>query len=46
MIEQKKGGSRTIVDEAELLIALYDRSGFGKISFVDFQNELIPRHVL
>ena len=40
---QKKGGSRSIVEDIELLIAMYDREGFGKISYVDFQNELIPR---
>ena len=43
VMKQKKGGSRTIVDETDLLIAMYDKSGSGKISYVDFQNELIPR---
>ena len=43
VIQQKRGGSRNIVEEVELLVALYDRSGYGKVSFVDFQNELIPR---
>ena len=45
IIQQRKGGSRNIVEETELLVALYDRSGYGKISFVDFQNELIPKLV-
>ena len=36
VINQKRGGSRSIVEEIELLIAMYDRSGYGKISFVDF----------
>jgi len=44
-MQQKKGGSRNIVEETEILIALYDRSGYGKISFVDFQNELVAKHV-
>ena len=39
----RKGGSRNIVEDIELLIAMFDRSGCGKISFIDFQNELIPR---
>ena len=43
VMSQKKGGSRSIVEDIELLIAMYDREGFGKISYVDFQNELIPR---
>ena len=43
IIGQKKGGSRTLVEEIELLIAMYDTSGFGKINFVDFQNFMIPR---
>lgn len=43
VIQQKKGGSRSIVDEIELLIAMFDRTGYGKINFIDFQNELIPR---
>ena len=43
IIEQKRGGSRTLVDEIELLIGMYDRSGYKKINFVDFQNELVPR---
>jgi len=43
IIRQKKGGSRSIVEEIELLIAMYDRTGFHKICFVDFQNELIPK---
>ena len=36
MINQRKGGSRNIVEEIDLLVALYDRSGYGKVSFVDF----------
>ena len=43
IIKQRKGGARNIVEEIELLVAVFDRSGQGKISFVDFQNELIPR---
>lgn len=38
VIQQRKGGSRSIVEEIELLIAMYDMAGYGKISFVDFQN--------
>ena len=43
VIKQRKGGSRSIVEEIELLVAMYDRAGYGKISFVDFQNELVPK---
>ena len=43
VIQQRKGGSRNIVEEIELLVAMFDRTGYGKISFIDFQNELIPR---
>uniref|UniRef100_A0A7S3MHN6 EF-hand domain-containing protein n=1 Tax=Favella ehrenbergii TaxID=182087 RepID=A0A7S3MHN6_9SPIT len=42
IIEQKRGGSRSLVDEIELLINMYDRTGFHKICYIDFQNELIP----
>mgnify|MGYP001008394096 CR=1 FL=1 len=42
-MRQKKSGSRSIVDDIELLIAMYDRTGYRKICFIDFQNELIPR---
>ena len=38
VIQRKKGGSRSIVEDIELLIAMYDMSGFGKINFTDFQN--------
>ena len=36
VMKQKKGGSRSIVEDIELLVAMYDRSGYGKINFVDF----------
>ena len=39
----KRGGARCVVEDLELLVAMYDHSGYGKINFVDFQNELIPR---
>ena len=43
VIKQRKGGARSIVEEIELLVAMFDRSHSSKISFIDFQNELIPR---
>ena len=43
IIDQRKGGAHNIVEEIELLVAIFDRSKQGKITFVDFQNELIPR---
>ena len=36
IINQKKGGSRSIVDDIELLINMYDRTGFHKICYIDF----------
>ena len=36
VMNQKKGGSRSIVEDIELLVAMYDRSGYGKINYIDF----------
>ena len=36
IINQKKSGSRSIVEEIELLINMYDRTGFQKICYIDF----------
>ena len=38
IIEHKKGGSRSIVEEIELVIAMYDKTGYHKISFSDFSD--------
>ena len=43
IMEQKKSGSRSLIGDIELLINLYDRTGYHKISLSDFQSELIPR---
>ena len=43
IIEQRKSGSRTIVDEIDLLVAMYDRGCYGKINFADFEYGLTPR---
>ena len=43
VIEQRKSGSRTIVDEIDLLVAMYDRSCYGKINFADFEYGITPR---
>ena len=43
ILQQRKGGSRSIVEDIDLLVAMYDRSGSGKIQYIDFLNELIPR---
>ena len=36
IIEHKKSGSRTLVDDIELVITMYDMSGYGNIQYVDF----------
>jgi len=38
IIEHKKGGSRSLVEEIELVIAMYDRTGYHKITFKDFTD--------
>ena len=43
VIEQRKSGSRTIVDEIDLLVAMYDRSVYGNINYADFEYGLTPR---
>ena len=43
IMNQKKSGSRSLIDDIELLVNMYDRSGYRKINFADFQKELIPR---
>ena len=36
VVKQRKGGARSIVEEIELLVAMFDRSGYGKITYIDF----------
>ena len=43
LIEHKKGGSRSIVEEVELLMAMYDLTGYHKITFGDFSAQLVPK---
>ena len=37
MINHKRSGSRSLVTDIELLIALYDKSGSKRIALLDFQ---------
>ena len=43
LIEHKKGGSRSIVEEVELLMTMYDLTGYHKITFADFTAQLVPK---
>ena len=38
IIKHKKGGSRSIIEEIELVIAMYDKTGYHKITFADFSD--------
>jgi Ca2+-binding EF-hand superfamily protein len=42
IIEYRKSGSRTLTDEVEVLFAMYDREGVGRMSFYDFKEQLTP----
>ena len=43
IIEHKKCGSRTLMEEVELLMQMYDRGGANRINFFDFKDQLTPR---
>ena len=43
IIEHKKCGSRTLIDDIELIMQMYDRNGGHKISYSDFQEQLTPK---
>ena len=38
IIEHKKCGSRTLMEEVELLMQMYDRGGANRINFFDFKD--------
>lgn len=43
IIEHKKSGSRTLVDDVDLLIQMYDRTSYQRIVYVDFSSQLLPK---
>ena len=44
IMETKKGQASTgLVQEIELIIAMYDKTGFHKITFADFSDQLTPK---
>ena len=43
IIEHKRGGSRNLVTDIQLLIEMYDRCGCQRISSADFEHQLVPR---
>lgn len=42
IIDYKKSGSRTLIEDVELLFAMYDKRGAGRINFFDFKDQLVP----
>ena len=42
IIEHRKCGSKSLMDDVELLFAMYDRSGHCKINYFDFKDQLVP----
>ena len=43
IIEHRKCGSRTLMEDVELLMQMYDKTGVNKINFFDFKDQLAPR---
>ena len=43
LINHKRGGSRSLVSDIELLIAFYDKSGNKQIRLFDFKQEIQPQ---
>jgi Ca2+-binding EF-hand superfamily protein len=42
IMEYKKCGSRTLMEDVELLFQMYDKSGTNRINFFDFKDQLSP----
>ena len=42
LIEHRKCGSRSLIDDVELLLAMYDKTGHLKINYFDFKDQLVP----
>ena len=42
IMEYRKCGSRSLMDDVELLFQMYDKSGSNKINFFDFKDQLTP----
>ena len=38
IIDYKKSGSRTLIEDVELLFAMYDKRASGRINFFDFRD--------
>jgi Ca2+-binding EF-hand superfamily protein len=42
IMEYRKCGSRSLMEDVELLFQMYDKSGSNKINFFDFKDQLTP----